>query len=63
MSTEAYQNETHSVVAPALVTCNPNVLVTGSLLECSVRRFFGSFYYNAPLASTVVAPANVERGR
>ncbi len=60
MSTEAYQNETRPVVPPALVTCYPNVLVTGSLLECSVRRFFDLFYYNAPWDPTVNAPVKVE---
>jgi pilus assembly protein CpaB len=42
--------------------CDPKVSFTGSTLECSVRRPANLSYYRAPLASTVIAPSNAERG-
>lgn len=46
---------------PEPQSCDPKTSLTGSTLECSVRRPFRLSYYNAPLASAVIAPNNIER--
>ncbi len=61
MPTEAYQKAVQPAAPSALVTCNPNASGTGSTLECSVRRPLNLAYNNAPLASTIIAPTNVDR--